>query len=141
MSLPVRRRTRPALPDFAEFFDSFLPFTGRRPLLDTHAIRIEDETQDGTYVLRAEIPGVAAKDLNVSVHNGLLTIETERSEHTSGKGHSEFRYGSFSRTVSLPAGAQEDGISADYADGILTLTIPLAEQQDAPKHIEVTEQK
>ncbi|GAB3490145.1 Hsp20/alpha crystallin family protein [Amycolatopsis cihanbeyliensis] len=141
MNLPVRRHTHTVLPDLAEIFETITPFAGLRPLLDSHTIRIEDKVEDGKYVLRAEIPGVTAKDLNVSVHNGLLTVEAERSQSTSGKGRSEFRYGSFSRTVSLPAGAAEDEIRADYADGILTVAVALAEQEDIRKHIEVNEPK
>ncbi|WP_240677869.1 Hsp20/alpha crystallin family protein [Actinacidiphila soli] len=50
----------------------------------------------------------------------MLTLRAERSEETEGKHRSEFRYGSFARSVRLPAGARGDQANADYKDGILT---------------------
>lgn len=51
--------------------------------------------------------------------------------------YSEFTYGSFVRTVVLPVGAQEEGITANYAKGVLTVTVPLGEQKEAVRWIEV----
>lgn len=92
-------------------------------------IKVEDEIADGTYQLHAEIPGVdPAEDVHVTVSDGVLTINAERSESTDTNGRSEFTYGSFTRSVRLPAGADEAAITASYDKGILTVTVPLEER-------------
>ncbi len=110
-------------------------------MVDTHLIRLEDEMQDGHYLLRAELPGIdPAKDVDITVHDGQLTIKAERSEKKEANGRSEFTYGSFTRSVTLPAGANEDDIKANYDKGILTVDVVLPEQPAAAaseKHIAV----
>ncbi len=76
-------------------------------------------------------------DLEITVHNGLLTIEAERKEEETEGGRSEFRYGSFARTVALPSGAREDGIDAEYDNGILTVRVPLSKPEDKRRQIRV----
>ncbi len=100
-------------------------------------MRLEDEIQDGHYVVRAEIPGIdPAKDIDIMVRDGQLTIKAERTEKKESKGRSEFRYGSFGRLVTLPAGANEDDIKATYDKGILTVSVAVPEQAaPADKHI------
>ena len=107
-------------------------------MFDTHLIRLEDEIEDGHYVVRAEMPGIdPAKDVDITVHDGQLTIKAERSEKKESKGRSEFSYGSFTRTVSLPAGADEDDIKASYDKGILTVSVAVPKGEPAAKHITV----
>jgi len=73
---------------------------------------------------------------------GYLAIRAERSSHVEGKHRSEFRYGSFSRTLELPPGADADDVTADYADGILTIKVAVkGEQEQAVKKIPVTADK
>ncbi|WP_280256771.1 Hsp20/alpha crystallin family protein, partial [Nocardia wallacei] len=108
------------------------------PLFGAHVLRVEDTVDDGRYVVRAEIPGVdPEKDVEVSVRDGQLTIKAERSEKHEERGRSEFSYGSFVRTVTLPAGARDDDIAAEYAQGILTVTVPLSEPTAQPKKVEI----
>jgi HSP20 family protein len=96
--------------------------------------------QDGSYVLRAELPGIDPdKDVDITVHQGRLTIKAERSEKKEAKGRSEFCYGSFVRTVTLPAGANEDDIKASYDKGILTVSVGVPEQA-APAEKRITVQ-
>jgi HSP20 family molecular chaperone IbpA len=98
--------------------------------------------KDGNYEVRAEIPGVdPAKDVDITVCDGLLTIKAERSEKKESNGRSEFSYGSFVRSVTLPAGADQDAIKASYDKGILTVTVPVTEAQTAEKHITVESAK
>ncbi len=59
---------------------------------------------------------------------GILTIKAERREESNGKHHSEFRYGTFSRSVTLPAAADEEHIEAVYGHGILEVTVKLADK-------------
>ncbi|WP_026342805.1 Hsp20/alpha crystallin family protein [Nocardia sp. BMG111209] len=133
--LPARRQSA-LLTDFADVWSAFIP--GLSPTFGTHLLRVEDTVEDDRYVVRAEIPGVdPAKDLEVSVHDGQLTIRAERSENRAEKGRSEFSYGSFVRTVALPAGATDEDVTADYTKGILTVRIPLAEAKQPVKRVEV----
>jgi HSP20 family molecular chaperone IbpA len=142
-ALPVHRQNRPLFPDISEFFTNFPSFAGLRPVFDTRLMKLEDEMKDGRYEVRAEIPGVdPAKDVEITVRDGLLTIKAERTEKSESNGRSEFSYGSFVRTVSLPPGADEDDITADYDKGILKVSVGISEKaQPEAKRIEVKSDK
>lgn len=90
---------------------------------------------NGEYRIAAEVPGLSAKDVDVTLHDGMLTIRGEKSEERrEGKADylvSERRYGSFHRTIPLPAGADGDKITADLANGVLTITVPRTEAAKA----------
>ncbi|KKC02508.1 Hsp20/alpha crystallin family protein [Mycobacterium nebraskense] len=135
--LPVRR-PRSLFPEFSDLFAGFPALTGLRPVFDTRMMRLEDEMKEGRYVVRAEIPGVdPAKNLDVTVRDGQLTIKAERSEKKDFDGRSEFSYGSFIRTVALPAGADEENIEANYDKGILTVSVAVSEAKPAERHVQV----
>ena len=89
------------------------------------------ETETG-YEIHAELPGVKENDVNVSVTDNLLTIKGEKQaeEKTDEKSvhRVERRYGSFQRSFTLPRQVDTSEIKAGYKDGILTLTIPKAEE-------------
>ncbi|MGZ4525488.1 MAG: Hsp20/alpha crystallin family protein [Mycobacterium sp.] len=136
-TLPVRR-PRSLFPEFSELFAGFPALTGLPPVFDSRVMRLEDEMKEGRYVVRAEIPGVdPAKDLDVTVRDGQLTIKAERSEKKDFDGRSEFSYGSFVRTVSLPAGADEDNVEANYDKGILTVSVAVSEAKPAERRVQV----
>ena len=140
MSQPaVRRQYRPLFPDISELFEGFPSFARLHPVFDTRVMRLEDEvTKDGRYEVRAEIPGVdPAKDVDITVRDGRLTIKAERTEKKESSGRSEFSYGSFVRSVSLPPGADENDITASYDKGILTVSVAISEPKDAVKHVEI----
>jgi HSP20 family molecular chaperone IbpA len=103
----------------------------------SHLIRVEELQEDGAYKLRAEVPGMDAKDIKVSVDHGLLTIQAERTEERKGKHRSEFRYGSLHRTAALPVDAEEDKIRASYENGILEVIVPLGAKSPTEKVIPV----
>jgi HSP20 family protein len=95
----------------------------------TPSIKVEQYLDGDTLVVRAEVPGINPdKDVDVSVSEGMLNIQVEReekSEHTSKTGYrSEFRYGSFQRSIALPHGAKEEDIIASYKDGVLEVRAP-----------------
>lgn len=137
--LPVQHRTRSLFPEFGDLFAGFNAWPSLRPMFDNHLLRVEDELKDGNYQIRAEIPGVdPAKDVDITVRDGQLTIKAERSENKETNGHSEFSYGSFARVVTLPAGADEHAISASYDKGILTVSVPVTQAKPADKHVKIT---
>ena len=101
MSALTRRDYRGPLGEMADCLEA--PWAVLRPMTG-HPMRVEDFVQDGNYVIRAELPGIdPEEDVTVTVANGVLTIKAERREETIGKHHSEFRYGTFSWSVTLPA--------------------------------------
>lgn len=110
-------------------------------------IRVEEEMQDHTLVIRAELPGVDPdKDVQVTVDNGVLTLHAERrdehqEEHEKKGRHrrrSEFRYGSYSRSLVLPEGATEDDVKATFTDGILEVRVPVSGSKTEPKKVPIT---
>jgi HSP20 family protein len=136
MSNVPAQRTRSFFPDIAEFFSGGPAWM--KPLFDSNVMRLEEEAGEGKYELRAEIPGVdPAKDIDISMHDGRMTIKAERTEKHEQAGRSEFNYGSFSRTVTLPKGADEDGVKASYDQGILTISVPVNQEQPHAKRIEI----
>ncbi|MBT2595109.1 Hsp20/alpha crystallin family protein [Arthrobacter sp. ISL-72] len=97
------------------------------------SMRVEQFMDGNALVVRAEVPGLdPEKDVDVSVADGMLHIKTEREEKSEHKGktgyRSEFRYGSFSRSVALPPGAREEDVTATYKDGVLEVRAPAPEQ-------------
>jgi len=137
-TLPIRRQHRPLFPEISELLAGFPSFSGLRPAFDTPLMRLEDEMKDDRYEVRAEIPGVdPAKDVDITIRDGQLTIKAERSEKKEFDGRSEFSYGSFVRAVSLPAGANEDDVKATYDKGILTVSVAIAEPKPAEKHVPI----
>lgn len=129
--------TWPTLPDWSDLMARFEAMP-QWASLEGHMIRVEEHIEKGRYILRAELPGVdPEKDVDISVRDGQLTIKAERAEKNEEGTRSEFHYGSFYRSMSLPVGAQEDDIDATYDDGILMVTVPVSEPQTTEKHVEV----
>jgi HSP20 family protein len=80
------------------------------------------------FVLKAQLPGIDPKDVDVQVTREAISISGERryenTEEKPGYVRSEFRYGKFHRVLPLPAHIQNDSVQAEYKDGILMLTLP-----------------
>ena len=114
------------------FSDLFASHEGETDMDNTSWMPTVDisETENG-FEIRAELPGVSEKDVNVSVTDNLLTIKGEKhqKEETDGKNYHrvERRYGSFQRRFTLPPEVATDAIKAEYSDGVLTLSIPKPE--------------
>jgi HSP20 family protein len=131
--LPMRKsRSLVPLFDADPFMDLFQPFLsslkydgplgGWRPPTDIA------ET-DSAYVLTVELPGLKKEDVTVEAHEGTLTIRGERASEKEGKHHVERAYGSFSRAFTLPSDTAQDQVKATFADGLLTVEIPKAEER------------
>ncbi|WLQ46475.1 Hsp20/alpha crystallin family protein [Streptomyces poriferorum] len=124
------------LPDLADWFGSEFPgLPGWRPGSAAHSIPIEVSNQDGEYVLRAQLPGMETEsDIRVTVDDNLITVHAEHAESQEEKEHSEFRYGSFRRTVRLPGTIRPDKVDAFYADGVLTVRAALLDRAESSEY-------
>lgn len=136
-----RERTAAAAPArrMGDWFDLEFPaffrwFEDRRPSLfgPDERIRLEEEIDEGVLHVRAEAPGIdPQRDAEVTIEDGVLRLtvqrrKEERSEE-EGRVRSEFRYGSFTRTVALPKGTDSSQVTATYDNGILDVTVPIPE--------------
>ena len=104
--------------------------TGFTPLVDVH------ETEE-EYLVKVDVPGVNADDVNVEVNDNVLSISGSRTADEAGQAQLVERpYGSFVRTLTLPQGVDSDSIEAGYQDGVLELRIPKPPEQK-PKKITI----
>lgn len=125
-----------SLPDVVDWIESGVPGMRGRPV--PHGIRVEEQIVQDSYVLRSELPGIdPGKDVEITVDDGVLTLRAERVEREEGAVRSEFRYGAFARSLRLPSGARPEDATAEYKDGILTVTVPLAAAKTAARTISV----
>ncbi|WBO68621.1 MULTISPECIES: Hsp20/alpha crystallin family protein [Streptomyces] len=127
----LTRRQRFPFPEIPDWFET-IPSRLTMP-----AVRIEDYLEEGRYVLRAELPGMAPEDIDVVIGDGVLTVQAERTEREVDKSHSEIRYGEMSRSVTLPPGADEDDVKADYTNGMLTVSVGLGVEKAEARHVEI----
>jgi HSP20 family molecular chaperone IbpA len=129
---------RPTENPISEFFQ-WLDLNRPSSLSDlTHYIPVESYTEGGKYVVRADLPGVdPEKDIEVKVDGDVLTIHGERHEEERENGHSEVRYGSFTRSVRLPKGATAGDVAATYDAGVLVVTVPMSEAPAEPIKVAV----
>ena len=105
---------------------SMEPYKGEwMPSLDV------SETKDN-IVVKAEVPGMNGKDIDISFANGVLTIKGERKQEKEEKDENYHRveriYGAFSRSTRLPKDVQSDKIKASCKDGVLKITLPKSEE-------------
>ncbi len=88
---------------------------------------------DAALILKLELPGVEAKDVDIQVSEKAVSVTAERKTETktedNGNVRSEFYYGKFQRVIPLPARIQNTDVKAEYKDGILNLTLPKAEAE------------
>lgn len=126
-----------------QLFDEIAP-ANRYAIAESHrntwAPAIELKNQDAELVLKAELPGIKAEDLDVQVTREAVSISGEyKSETKSEAGRvvrSEFRYGNFQRVIPLPVAVRNDQVKAEFKDGILTLNLPKF-AADRPKVVKV----
>ena len=111
------------------------PMTGWAPPLDVH------EDKDN-FSIHVELPGMKREDIDVTLQDGALVISGERQEEKVQEGtevHRQERfYGKFTRALTLPVEVASEKVKAQFKDGILTVTLPKAEEAK-PKSIAVSE--
>lgn len=92
---------------------------------------------DKAFMVEAELPGVKKEDIKLTIEKGVMRIEGERRERKEEKDEKihrvESSYGSFMRSFTLPADAAEDGVEANYKDGMLTVRVPKTAKKEAAK--------
>jgi HSP20 family protein len=129
---------------FDRMFEEWARMMPFRPMLfprwreAEELIRVEEFREDGTLVIRADLPGIDPdKDVELTVSGGILHIEAERrvEEKREEKGYvrQELRYGSLSRSLPLPEGVTEADITATYKAGVLEIRIPEPKRAPAKK--------
>lgn len=112
------------------------------PSLTDLALRLDVSESDTIYNIKADLPGVDEKDVDVSLEDGVLTIsgEKQRTEETKDQTFHrvERSYGSFRRALALPPDADENGIKASMKNGVLEIEIAkLAEARKTARRIEI----
>ena len=102
--------------------------------------RVDISETDAEFEIKAEIPEVSKEDIHVSVNNGVMTLRGERKQEKEDKNKKyhriERRYGSFSRSFTLPENVDPAGVKAAFKDGLLAIRIPKSAKSQ-PKAIEV----
>jgi len=115
---------------FTDYFDE----AGEKVLAAyTPAIDLVD-TKDALQV-KVELPGVKKEDVEITLKNDVLTVKGEKKEEREEKGENRYyverSYGSFSRSLTLPAAVQFDKVAATFKEGVLEITLPKAEEEKA----------
>jgi HSP20 family protein len=113
-----------------DMFDQFFPFSGLTVLKGETGLQVDVVDEGNAYLVRANVPGLNAKDLDVRVNEEGVTIKGAFSEEKEDKKQNylvrERRSGSFVRTIALPNG-DPDKANAKFKDGVLELTVPKRE--------------
>ena len=125
--------------EFENLLDRYSRSGGPSQRLDTSmspvdwAPSVDIEEDDDKYTIKADLPGVDKKDIEVKFESGVLSIRGEKqTEIESGKGTRRHRterfHGSFARSFALPDAVKVDDVDATYKDGVLSMTIPKEEK-------------
>jgi HSP20 family protein len=132
MATPIRREIDPFR--FVDAFfggDAFAP-VATPPAPRAFAPRFDVRETKEAFVFKADVPGVAEKELDIQLNGNVLTISGERKGDANGDGAAdgartfaaERTYGKFSRAFSLPDGIDAERVTADVKNGVLTLVVP-----------------
>jgi HSP20 family protein len=121
-------------------FDRFFDDWGFKSVFDEDkewvpAFDVSENDKD--YGVTAELPGLDIKDVDITISEGILTVngekKHEKEENTEGYHRIERRYGSFARSFRIPGKIETDKVDANYKDGLLKILIPKAEGTETKK--------
>lgn len=116
-----------------DLYDNFFNDFAGNSFVSSPMPRIDMSETKKDIVIRAELPGLEAKDIDLTVSNGYLTISGEKRDESKEEEMNSFcretSYGYFRRSVELPTPVAEDKIKADYKGGILKIMLPKAEEK------------
>ena len=135
--------------DFEDLFEDFEDlmepsWMDMEPRVPRWAPRLETYHKDGNYVIKADLPGVNPKDIQVTMEGDRLIVQGERKTDREIK-RKDYRrreafYGSFRRAIPIPKGLKPEKIKAKYRDGVLEILAPM-EKSQLPKEIKVEVEK
>ena len=135
----LNNRTKNADP-FAQLARDFfgVPLsTSRSAAVASHAPRFDFVETEQDYRLKADLPGIAEEDLEITVHEGVLSVMGVRAEESTEEGANflvkERQYGSFERRIKLPKDANAEQVVAKLEAGVLAITIAKQEELKARK--------
>lgn len=113
-----------------QMFDEIVGLDRQTQAIWQPAVELQDTADK--LILRAEIPGIEGKDLDIRVTREAVVVSGEhryqKSAQERGLFRSEFRYGKFQRVIALPVAIENNQVEADVKNGILTLTLPKASE-------------
>ncbi len=139
----LERWARQLEPRFPRLFEEYYPDHEEEFLP-----AIESYIKDGNLIVRADVPGMEPKDIEVSVLGNVLTIKGEREDKKEVKAEDyirrEISYGKFERRMTLPEGAMTEKVKASFKNGVVEVTMPVGKELAAkkvPLETEVKEKK
>lgn len=142
----LMRRDPFEVPTVGRLFSQMLndPFfteaKGLVPVIEEGTLALDVSEDEKNVYVRASLPGFSREDVDIEVHDGVLTIKGEHSEESETKNEryyrKERRVGSVSRRLALPSTVVEDAIKAELKDGVLTLTMQKVEKEQ-PRKIKI----
>jgi HSP20 family protein len=140
----IRKPEMPVLSRFFEDFFSDFPLISSFPeLRENWMPSVDILEKDGNIILRAELPGMTEKDIDLRIEGDTLTLKGERKMDNEDKKSNYHRiesfYGSFTRSFRLPDSVDLDKVNAEYKNGVLTITLP-KKPEVKPREIPVTVQ-
>jgi len=121
------------------FFDGFFDEFGLPEMADEKQWlpKVDVSETDDHVIVKAEVPGMDKKDINVTMSDGILTIRGEKKQEKEEEKENyrfvERRYGSFSRSLRVPNGVDGNKIEAGYKDGVLKVVIPKSGSEKSRK--------
>jgi HSP20 family protein len=123
-----------------KLFEGAFNGQGEHSAITSWAPAVDIYETENELVLKADLPGVSEKDIDVRVENNMLTVRGERQFETKVKEDDYLRvertYGSFSRSFGLPNTVNTEGIAAEYKNGVLTVQLP-KRAESKPKQVKV----
>lgn len=127
---------------FDDFFGPSKPANGgqRQGLMPTYFLPLDVKEVDNGYQIQAPVPGFKPEEVDITLSDGILRIQAQRKQETSDQSNDYLRkevaWGNFQRSIQLPGDVREDGITATFEDGFLTITVPKAPRPE-PKKIQI----
>jgi HSP20 family protein len=123
--------------EFDRLFDETMELPAWRWTQPAGQLAIDVAEEEGAYIVKASVPGIKVDDLDVTIHDNVLTIKGEVKEEqdiNEEKYHlRERRWGSFARSITLPTAVDVEAVEATYEDGVLTLNVPKTEAYKAKR--------
>jgi len=150
-SVPIRRESEQPIGllqrDFNRMFDEFFrgfglaPFRGFGEQWDMFSPRVDVAERDKEIEVSLELPGMDEDDIDVTLSRDTLTVSGEKREESEDRGqnyyHMERSYGSFRRSIPLPAQVDENKAQATFKKGVLTISLPKTAKAQSRKRIPV----